>query len=140
MKRLRVISLLILTGLCTAGIAKAQDGAVRADVPFDFSVGSRHLPAGSYQFSTAFARSSHAIFIRNANQQIVTLSITGEAGSFPGNSSRLVFHKYGDHYFLREIRCPTTALNVDFPQSRQEEQTRRQMAWLGPDQVLLALN
>ena len=140
MKRLRVISLLILTCLCTAAIAKTQDRAIRADVPFDFVVGSKLLPSGNYQFLTSFARTSHAIFIRNADYQMVMLSMTGEPDALPGNSTRLVFYKYGDRYFLREIHCPTMALNVEFPQSKLEEQTRQQMAWLEPEQVLLALN
>jgi len=140
MKRFRVISLLILTGLCTTGIAKAQGDAIRANVPFDFVVGSKQLPSGSYEFVTSSARSSHTIFVRNADQRIVMLSMTGETGKVPGNVTRLVFYKYGDHYFLREIHCPTMALNVALPQSKEEKQTQRQMAWLGPEQVLLALN
>jgi len=124
-------------GLVHGGYCQSD---IRANVPFEFVVGSSHLSSGNYQFLTSYARSSHAIFIRNADQQIVMLSITGEGGNLPGNVTRLVFYKYGDHYFLREIHCPTMALNVAFPQSKLETQTRRQMAWLGPDQVLLALN
>ncbi len=140
MKRFRVISLLILTGLFTAGIAKAQEGTIRANVPFDFVVGSKPLQSGTYQFLTSFARSSHAIFIRSTNQQIVMLGMTGEAGNLPGNVTRLVFYKYGDHYFLREIHCPSMSLNIAFRQSKREKQIRQQMASLGPDRVLLALN
>jgi len=32
------------------------------------------------------------------------------------------------------------ALNTAFLQSKKEQQTQRQMAWLGPDQVLQVLN
>jgi hypothetical protein len=32
------------------------------------------------------------------------------------------------------------SLNIAFPQSKREKQTRQQMASLGPDRVLLALN
>jgi hypothetical protein len=140
MKRFRVISLLILTGLCTAGISKAQNGTIRANVPFDFAVGSKLLPSGSYQFFTSSAQSNHTIFIRSADQQIIMLGMTGEDSNLPGNVTRLVFYKYGDHYFLRDIHCPTMSLNIAFPQSKLEKQTRQQMAWMGPDRVLLALN
>jgi hypothetical protein len=140
MKRFLVISLLILTGLCTAGIAKAQVGPIRANVPFDFTVGNKSLPSGNYQFLMDSARSSHMVFIRSADQQMIVLTRTGESGNLPGNATRLVFYKYGEHYFLREIHCPTAALNAAFPQSKLEKQTRQQMAWMGPDRVLLALN
>jgi hypothetical protein len=106
MKRFRVISLLILTGLCTAGIAKAQNGTIRANVPFDFAVGSKLLPSGSYQFFTSSAQSNHTIFIRSADQQIIMLGMTGEDSNLPGNVTRLVFYKYGDHCVSRRRQQP----------------------------------
>ncbi len=137
MKRFRVITLLILAGFCTAGIAKAQNHEIRANVPFDFTVANKHLPAGHYQL---FTQPGGTLVIRNADQQIAVLTMTGEASTVPGYSSRLVFNKYGDSYFLREIHCPVIAVNADLPQSKQEKQLRQNMAWLGPDTVLLALN
>lgn len=50
-----------------------------------------------------------------------------------------VFNKYGDHYFLREIRRPLIAMNVELRQSRLEKQIRVQTASLGPETTLLAL-
>lgn len=137
MKRFGIISLLVLAGFCTAGVAKAQDHQVRATVPFDFVVASKHLPAGNYEF----LRQSNGttILIRNGSQQIFVLT-TADDGRITNYSSRLVFYKYGDNYFLREIHCPSIAVNADFPQSKQEKQLRQNMAWLGPDTVLLALN
>jgi hypothetical protein len=137
MKRIGIISLLVLAGFCTAGIAKAQDHEVRAKVPFDFTVARMHLPSGSYVF---IKQSNGTVLIRNADQRIVLLTLTSPADSDPGYSSRLVFHKYGDSYFLREILCPSIAVNADFPKSKQEKQLQEHMAWLGPDTVLLALN
>jgi hypothetical protein len=138
MKRFGVISLLVLAGLCTAGVAKAQDREVRANVPFDFVVASKHLPAGSYEFLTQSNRTT--ILIRNGSQQIFVLATADDAGRITNYSSRLVFYKYGDRYFLREIHCPTIAVNADFPRSKEEKQLNEHLAWLGPDTVLLALN
>ena len=137
MKRFGVISLLILASFCTGGIAQAQTHEVRAKVPFDFVVARKHLPSGSYEFVT---QSNGTILIRNADEKIVVLTMTYQAGDPSSYSSRLVFYKYGDNYFLHEIHCPTIAVNAAFPQSRQERQLRQNMAWLGPDTVLLALN
>jgi hypothetical protein len=137
MKRFRVISLLVLAGFCTAGIAQAQDRAVRAKVPFNFVVAGKTLPAGNYEFVT---QRSSTILIRNADQQIALLSMTRASDASSNYSSRLVFNKYGDSYFLREILCPSIAVNAAFPQSKQEKALRQNMAWLGPDTVLLALN
>lgn len=137
MKRFRVIPLLILAGFCTAGITQAQNRDVRAKVPFDFTVASKHLPSGSYEFIT---QPNSTIVIRNADQRIAVLAMTGAADNLRDYRSVLVFHKYGDSYFLREIHCPTISVNADFPQSKQEKQLHEHLAWLGPDTVLLALN
>ncbi|MBV8436568.1 MAG: hypothetical protein JOY95_03550 [Silvibacterium sp.] len=137
MKRFGVISLFVLAGLCTAGIAQAQDREVRATVPFNFVIAGKTLPSGNYEFYT---QRNSTILIRNAGQQIAVLALAGQADTVPGYSGRLVFHKYGDSYFLREIHCPTISVNADFPQSKQEKRLHENMAWLGPDTVLLALN
>jgi hypothetical protein len=49
MKRIFAIAFVLLTGLVVADSATAQDGEVRADISFEFTVGSRHLPAGTYR-------------------------------------------------------------------------------------------
>ncbi|MBV8114110.1 MAG: hypothetical protein JO300_05170, partial [Silvibacterium sp.] len=51
MKRITTTALFILAALVTAGGAVAQDRAVRATVPFDFTVGDKLLPAGNYEIS-----------------------------------------------------------------------------------------
>jgi len=138
MKRFLVISLLVLAGFCTAGIAKAQDREVRANVPFDFVVANKHFSSGNYEFLTQ--SDGTTILVRNGSQEIFVLTRADDDARVTDYSSRLVFYKYGDSYFLREIHCPSIAVNADFPQSKQEKQLHRQMAWLGPDTVLLALN
>ena len=137
MKRFGIISLLVLASFGAAGIAQAQNHEVRAKVPFDFVVAGKHLPAGDYQLLT---ETGGTIVIRNADQRLAVISMTRPSDKVAGYSGRLVFNKYGDSYFLRQIHCPTIAVNADFPESKQEKQIHQQMAWLGPDQVLLALN
>ncbi len=137
MKRIAVIALIILAGFCTAGSLQAQSHEVRANVPFDFNVGSKHLPAGNYTFVTEYL--DNLVEIQNRDQKIAVLSMTEDASTPAGNVSQLVFHRYGDQYFLREIQCPSVALNVEIPRSKQEKQVHTQMAWLGPEQTLVGL-
>jgi hypothetical protein len=137
-KRFSIVALIALAGACTAASLQAQNHEVRANVPFNFVVGSKQLPAGHY---TLYSESSNMIMVQNSDQRrIIILSRTEEADPRSGSSSVLVFDKYGDHYFLREIRCPSIALTVEIPSSKLERQIRTQMAWQGPDQTLLALN
>jgi hypothetical protein len=136
MKRFAAIALVVLAGACTAGTLQAQSHEVRANVPFDFAVGNKQLPAGHYTF---FTEPNETVVIRSTEYKATILSRTEEGGS-KGYLSRLVFDKYGDQYFLREIRCPSVAINVVIPPSKLEKQVRVQKAWLGPETTLLALN
>jgi hypothetical protein len=137
MKRFAAIALVVLAGACTAGSLQAQSHEVRADVPFNFAVGNKQLPAGHYTFLTM---SNYMLVVRNADHQFIILSNTADADSVKGYSSRLVFRKYGDHYFLREILCPSIAMNLELQQSKLEKQISVQTASLSPETTLLALN
>lgn len=136
MKKFAAIALVVLAGVCTSGL-QAQSHEIRADVPFSFVVGNQQLPAGQYTFHT---EPSFTFVLGNANYQFAILSRTEDAGSVKGFFNTLVFDKYGDQYFLREIRCPSTALNVELRQSKLEKQARVQRAGLAPETTLLALN
>ena len=137
MKRIGAIALVLLASAFTAGTLQAQSHEVRANVPFDFAVGSKQLPAGHYTF---IAEPNDMVVIDNTDYKITILSRTEETGNAATYVSHLVFNKYGDHYFLREIRCPSIATNVEIPASKLEKQVRQQRAWLGSEQILLALN
>ncbi len=93
---------------------------VKADVPFEFSAGQGMLPAGNYAIT------------QNGIQAAVTLS-SGRRGvqiMLPQtiefldhqDATKLVFHRYGDQYFLAEIWSgldgSVRKLNVN-PQERQ---------------------
>ncbi len=137
MKRLSVIApLVVLAGAWTAASLRAQNHEVRADIPFSFAVGSKQLPAGHYTFLTG---PTYTMVTRNTDRETTILSKTEEAFHAVGYLNILVFNKYGDDYFLREIRCPSIAMNVEIPQSKLEKQIRVQAAGLGSNQTLLAL-
>jgi hypothetical protein len=58
------------------------------------------------------------------------------------NRGRLVFDQYGDDRFLREIRGPLAAVNVDIPISAAEQhvQNREMTSLASPSQTTIALN
>jgi len=61
----------------------------------------------------------------------------------PGKDNTLVFHKYGNQYYLSEIRSAGAAIDVHFPTSKAEKQARAHVQEAGlfvNDPVLIALN
>jgi len=93
------LSLVVLSLLLNVTGAHAQSG-MQANVPFDFTVGTAQLPAGSYKITVAYQ--NNAIMIRNAKTSATVLSLFQR--KYPGERSRkLVFQHLGNKYFLAEI-------------------------------------
>jgi hypothetical protein len=142
MKRITAIAFCALASLVAAGSAVAQGHAVKATVPFDFAVGNSHLPAGTYTISTADDRSSTGLMIRSDSGKVTVLT-TAYADGKQSNTGKLVFDKYGDQYFMREILCSNADLNLELPISKAEKKAQQQQASLqntNKDQVYIALN
>ena len=137
MKRLTLVALGVLASACTAGSLQAQSREVRANIPFDFAVGSKQLPAGHYRFYT---ESNDTLVIQGDAPGASALSRVYGADDSGRGSSRLIFDRFGDRYFLREIQATSIAINAEIPASKLEKQLGVQRAWLGPERTLLALN
>jgi hypothetical protein len=137
MKRITAIALFILASLVSAGSVSAQDNGVRATIPFDFTVGSKVLPSGTYTIQQGM---TSLIVIRNREKNIAVMS-TSHADSKQSKTGKLVFDKYGDQYFLREILCASVDMSVELPTSKMEKRARLQEARLeSSPQVFIALN
>jgi hypothetical protein len=140
MKRMTAIAFFALAALVTAGSAVAQGHAVQATVPFDFTVASAHVPAGTYTISSANQRDSNLIMLRNETGK-VTIMAAAYANGKQSQTGKLVFDKLGDQYFLREILCASADMNLALPASKTEKKIASQQAMLPHDsQVFIALN
>ncbi len=136
MKRITAIALLTIASFVTAGSALAADRGVEATVPFDFSVGSHLLPAGTY---TIASPSEGVLEIRNSDRQIVATTVALVAHDDAKGRGDLVFDRYGNKYFLSEVLCPSVAMNAKIPASKMEKLAKTQEARLPSDgQILVA--
>ncbi len=127
MKRITVSILLVLASIFATGAALAADRAVQAKVPFDFTVGDRLLPAGTY---TIASLNSGVIVIQSRDSQISLMAITSPDSNESAHGGKLVFDKYGDQYFLSEVLCPTAAISAALPKSKLEKKVSMQQAHL----------
>ena len=131
-KRLTMLSLVSMFTLCAAAAsANAQlTIPIRAKIPFDFNVGEKKLPAGKYTFSRLSGFSdNHAMSVSNADASVHVFQSTFEASALKAkNESTLVFHKYGDQYFLEQIFLGGEREGTQIAESRSERTIRRQLA------------
>src|SRR5258705_3724983 len=88
----------------TVGSAKCKSsGRVRCNIPFEFVVGDKILPAGEYNVTSATAGGT-VLMIRNTEAPEAAVRLSNSIQE-PSNKTeaRLVFHRYGQSYFLAEV-------------------------------------
>jgi len=80
---------------------------VRADVPFDFIVGNKTLPAGEIIARRLNSAEAGPMEISNLVDGQVALRMGHRmTGSEATSRGKLVFHRYGDRHYLAEIWVP----------------------------------
>lgn len=124
MKRITAIALFAAASTLGIGSALAQDQAIQATMPFNFTVGSKLLPAGTYSIIRV---QDDFIEIKDANKDTAVLSPSSPDDNQSKNGLVLVFNKYGGEYFLREVLGGSAgAMNVNVPLTASEERVRKQ--------------
>jgi hypothetical protein len=150
MKKTAVAAILAVAGFLSAGSALADSThEIRVNIPFAFAVGKKVLPAGNYRIdSVTSPASANEVLIQDVDHPRFAILVRGTDGPWEAlptsiaNRGRLVFDRYGDDHFLREIRGPLAAVNVDIPISAAEQhvQNRETTSLANPSQTTIALN
>jgi hypothetical protein len=125
MKNILTIALVLASTLATAGTLSAQDYKIQANVPFSFTVGDRTLPAGTYTIGSNPSTPDVLIF-SNWAKSVTVATVRRANQSNPEQANSLVFHKYGNRYYLSQIRSEGASVNVDLADTKAEKRARRQ--------------
>jgi len=109
-----------LAALLTASTAVGQSNYrdTIADIPFAFTVGNHTLPPGRY---TVTRLSEQALKIVNSQNQ-GTFALNNRAEGRAPDSSKMVFHRYGNAYFLSEIWVSGSRIGARVVRSRFEKE------------------
>jgi hypothetical protein len=120
---MRMYSRLVTVFVAVAGLATLtpvraqQDVRLIARVPFEFTVGDTSLPRDTYYLSRM---SDHReMVLLRGDRTGVFVRTMEERVRRDGATPSLLFHRYGDRYFLREIRWEETA-RLDLPETKAE--------------------
>jgi hypothetical protein len=128
MKRISAIALLAIANFALAGTLFAQSNGVQAKIPFDFTVGNKVLPAGTY---TIKSESPQVIIIKNHDHPgNSAFSLVNRSSDKSPDGGKLLFQKYGTQYFLSEILCDSAEMNLTVPASKREKRAQLQQAGL----------
>jgi len=148
MKRIALgiaLSGVAMTLMSLTAFAQLPGAPIRANIPFDFSVRGRTLPAGEYEISR-ISDEPDGLEVANINHRSEHALI--ETEPVQGKILRrgeLVFHRYGDNdYFLYEVWTPGMETGREIETSKRERALEREMAVAGkteqPETVAIAIN
>ena len=124
------IAVLVIAGFALLGQFQARTSAaqdltnpVKANIPFAFSMGTTELPAGPYIAERSL---KGAVRLRNTDnwKSCVSLVLTGQLKRDIQRPT-LVFHRYGDKYFLAKIWDGQSDTAYQFPKSKAEREAAR---------------
>jgi hypothetical protein len=117
------IALPILVALllaASASVGQTKRGDVIANIPFPFFVANRVLPPGRYIVT---AMGDVDIRIYNSKNQGVLIPTHRMQGRAPESVGKVIFHRYGDAYFLSEVWVAANDIGRQLFTSRAEKES-----------------
>lgn len=119
----QLFSLVALGLLFVTVSAHAQTVNVKANIPFDFVVNQQTMPKGEYTVESLGTPNSGSLLIRSADggARIFIVGHSCEALDAP-STSKMVFHRYGERYFLAQVWTSGNSLGRELSQSRREKE------------------
>ncbi|MBD0369233.1 MAG: hypothetical protein ICV60_00150 [Pyrinomonadaceae bacterium] len=138
----------ILTALVLFAALVVQSAAARASssvvvqIPFDFQVAGKVLPAGRYLVERSTTSSNEGLSLRNVDQKYGAFVLTATVQSkLRQSDSRLVFNRYKDQYFLSQFWIAGEATGRELIKTDRERTVERELAKAGsaPERVSLAI-
>jgi hypothetical protein len=109
--------LLLVTGMASAQLG--QNG-VKADIPFAFMAGNSSFPAGEYRVASASDLGVLTVMGQGSKSGMVgSHAIQGSASAA---ETKLIFHRYGDRYFLYRIWVAGEERGRELPQTKLEQE------------------
>lgn len=124
-----IATLGFLVVIMTSAVSvNAQSGRIvgRADIPFDFTVNNRTLSAGQYLVETASSNGMDMLRVRSATNASSVMFLTHSVQSSAApDTGKLVFHRYGNQYFLSQVWTLGSSIGGEARECRMERTLRR---------------
>jgi hypothetical protein len=118
------IAMLAFPLFATAQMAPSSQ--LDTKVPFNFLVGNRFIPAGECIVKSA-GRGQATITIQNVAAKVSLFSLVTTAGAQKGSEvNALIFHRYGNDYFLAGVKLAQNGAAYALPQGKLEAELRAQ--------------
>ncbi len=113
-----------LIALSTVSAFAQTANPVNAKIPFEFSVSNRTLPAGNYTLGKMM--SSQTMVVRSQDRKIAISSVaTVTTDKKEAAATTLIFHRYGNQYFLARIEMEGRENGLELPKTKAEREAAK---------------
>jgi hypothetical protein len=149
MKNTRLTSILgsslIACALTIGSLASTQSASAQGsstplaevNIPFAFQTGLQTLPAGMYRIDREL---DHVILLRGPGKTAGFVEMHDAVKSHASNHGTIVFDRYGDKYYLRQIWTAGSTDGLECPKSRAEKESLQAKNKQAPSSTELAFN
>lgn len=110
------------TILASTRVASAQQQVV-ASIPFDFAAGAANLPAGDYSVKAAGGNGTLLLTNRDNPKISAFVAANAAVSADVQTQSKLVFHRYGDRYFLSQVWTEGESTGKQLPKTAREKES-----------------
>ena len=132
---LNIFAMLAVAALLATPLAFAQSTYLTAVIPFDFVVGDRTLPAGSYQVQCNL-HGAPTVILRGVDVKAahIVLTMATNSAKLP-KEGKLIFNRYGNSNFLAQVWRPGVSQGNLLPTSKTEREMAARAARGGTTEV-----
>jgi hypothetical protein len=117
--------------------AQTSTNVAVVDIPFAFQTATQQtLPAGTYRIN----RESGQLILLRGTAKSGFVQVHEAVKLHAPNHGYLVFDRYGDKYFLRQIWTAGETIGLESPKSRAEKETMQAKNMQSPSSIELAFN
>ena len=123
---LRVFTVLGALLLAAVSINAQTERTQVTNIPFNFNVGNKTLPAGDYVVKPNRRGNDGAWLVQSKDgRDSVLVNTRSMQASKTQKMTKLVFNKYGEQYFLSQIWTDGSDSGRELPMRRQERELEK---------------
>lgn len=121
---------LLVMAIVAAGVsaqAQSLQYKLTANIPFEFKVADQKLPAGKYSVRRAMESSGDMVVrISGVDNDAIASRVSIPLVTYkPKRQGTLIFHRYGEEYFLSEVWPASSTTGRAFLKTREERDLER---------------
>jgi hypothetical protein len=120
-----------------SALAQSSTPLAEVNIPFAFQTTNQTLPAGMYRIDR---ESDHLIRLHGPGRAAGFVEMHGAIKFRAADHGTVVFNRYGDRYFLRQIWTAGNTYGLECPKSRAEKEVLQAKNKQTPNSTELAFN